>query len=477
MKRFFFLLFFCPMVLFAKVVPPAPFGAVPTARQLEWHDTEFYAFIHFTTNTFCDLEWGYGDADPDIFCPENLDAEQWVRAMKAAGMKGVVLTAKHHDGFCLWPSQYTDYSVKNSKWLDGKGDVVRAVSDAARKYGLKFGVYLSPWDRHDLRYASPEYITYYRNQLNELLTQYGPIFEVWEDGANGGDGYYGGRREARRIQGNYYDWGNTNMIIRELQPKACVFGGDVRWCGNESGYIDEPWWCEQPVSPENCKFMECDEKVCRAWRPAEVDVSIRPGWFWHESENSKVRTVDNLLDIYYSSVGRGANLILNTPPNSNGLFSDEDVRSLEGLGEALKKEFGNCLNKKIVKSEASNTRGGSKTYSASKAIDGKKNTYYAADDDHKRTVLTYTFAEPTTVNRASISEYIQLGQRVSSFCLEALDEDGLWKEIDRGSTIGHKHLLRFPDVKTKALRFVILESKACPVISDIKFFDSPLKLH
>jgi len=475
MRKVLFFLMWVPMALFAKVNPPAAFGPVPTARQLQWHDTEFYAFIHFTTNTFNDLEWGYGDADPNIFNPTEFDAEQWVKAMKAAGMKGVVLTAKHHDGFCLWPSALTDYSVKNSKWMDGKGDIVGAVQRAAKKYGLKFGVYLSPWDCHDLRYGSHEYVEYYRGQLRELLTQYGTMFEVWEDGANGGDGYYGGLCEERRIHGDYYEWGTTNMVIRELQPNACVFGGDVRWCGNESGYIDEPWWCAQPnMDLSKCKYYECKETDKEVWIPAEVDVSIRPGWFFHESENDKVRSVDNLLGIYYSSIGRGANLILNIPPNKKGLFNEEDVRSLEGLGKALKEEFGNCLNKQIAKAEASNTRGEDKAYGPLKATDGKKDTYWATDDGVNKATVTYTFKKCTTVNRAMIQEYIPLGQRVSSFQIEAQDNHGHWRQVATGTTIGHKKLVRFPDFEAYGMR-VTIEAKACPVISNISFFQSTYK--
>jgi len=475
MKKIFLFLLVMPLAVFAKVQPPTPFGPVPTPRQLTWHDTEFYAFIHFTTNTFNDLEWGYGDADPDIFNPTEFDAEQWVKSMKTAGMKGVVLTAKHHDGFCLWPSKLTDYSVKNSKWKDGKGDVVGDVARAAKKHGLKFGVYLSPWDRHDLRYGSHDYVDYYRGQLRELLTQYGPMFEVWEDGANGGDGYYGGRCEERRISGDYYEWGITNMVIRELQPQACVFGGDVRWCGNESGYIDEPWWCASPNNnPSKCKFYGCSESDKEVWIPAEVDVSIRPGWFFHEKENSKVRSVDNLLDIYYASVGRGANLILNIPPNKKGLFNEEDVRSLEGLGKALKQEFENCLNKQIAKAEASNVRGGDKAYHPLKATDGKKNTYWATDDGVKKANVTYFFKKPTMINRAMIQEYIALGQRISSFQVEAQDEHGQWRQVAGGSTIGHKKLVRFPDIQASAIR-ISVEGKACPVIGNISFFMSSYK--
>ena len=479
MKRILLLMAMLPLAMHGKVNPPTPYGPTPTARQLAWHELNFYAFIHFTTNTFNDMEWGYGDADPNLFNPANLDCDQWMRAMKAAGIKGVILTAKHHDGFCLWPSKHTEYSVKNSQWMNGKGDLVRSVSEAAKKHGLKFGVYLSPWDRHDLRYGTPEYITYYRSQLTELLTQYGPIFEVWEDGANGGDGYYGGRKEVRKIDNKtYYDWTNTNFLIRELQPQACIFsdaGPDTRWCGNESGYVGETNWCtikRADFAPgiANREILEHGDEEGVNWVPAEVDVSIRPGWFFHEKENGQVKTPEQLMDIYYNSVGRGANLILNIPPNRDGKFNTEDVQSLEKFGEILQKEFSNCINKLIVNADASNTRGGESTYNAQKAYDDNHETYWATDDSITTGEITFNLKKPTRVNRAMIREQITLGQRVSEFIVEAQDKNGTWKEVAKATTIGNKRLLRFPDVETTALRLTILKSRACPVISDAKFY-------
>ncbi len=478
-KNVLLLMAIIPMTMLAKVNPPSPYGPTPTARQLEWHELNLYAFIHFTTNTFNDMEWGYGDADPNLFNPDKLDCEQWMKAIKAAGLKGVVLTAKHHDGFCLWPSKYTDYSVKNSQWKNGKGDLVRFVSEAAKKYGLKFGIYLSPWDRHDLRYGTPEYITYYRNQLTELLTQYGPIFEVWEDGANGGDGYYGGRKEVRKIDNKtYYDWSNTNFLIRELQPKACIFsdgGPDTRWCGNESGYVGDTNWCtikRVNFSPGNAEkaILEAGDEEGTNWVPAEVDVSIRPGWFFHEKENSKVKTPEQLMDIYYNSVGRGANLILNIPPNRNGLLNEEDVQSLEEFGKALQKEFSNCVNKQIASATASNTRGGDATFGVQKIFDQKHETYWATDDSITTGEITFAMKEPTRVNRVMIREHIALGQRISNFKLEAQDKNGTWKEVAKSTTIGNKRLLRFPQVEATAFRLTILKSKACPIISDVEFY-------
>ena len=462
-----------------ETTPPEPFGPVPSERQLAWHETGTYAFIHLTTNTFRDLEWGYGDADPDEFCPEKLDAEQWVRTIKAAGMKGVIITAKHHDGFCLWPSEFTDYSVKNSKWRDGKGDVVGDLSAAAKKYGLKFGVYLSPWDRHDIRYGTQDYIDYYRNQITELIRNYGPVFEVWEDGANGGDGWYGGLCEKRTIdRSTYYDWPTTDDLIHELQPEACIFsdgGPDVRWCGNESGFVGETNWCmikgkDFAPGKGDGAILNAGDPEGTDWIPAEVDVSIRPGWFWHESQNDKVKTVSQLMDIYYNSVGRGANLILNIPPNKDGLFDEADVKSLEGFGRALEEEFAFCLNSRISKVEATDVRG--RRFSARKAVDEDHATYWCTKDNVNTATLTCTFRESVTVNRMMLREHIALGQRIESFKVEAQDADGSWKEIASATTIGNKRLLRFEDVQTKAMRISITGSKACPVISDVNFYCS-----
>ena len=279
--------------------PPAPYGPVPSARQLRWHELEFYGFLHFTVNTFTDKEWGYGDESPAVFNPTDFDADQIVGAAKAAGMKGLILTAKHHDGFCLWPSKLTEHSVKNSPWRDGKGDVVREIADACRRHGLTFGVYLSPWDRNHADYGRPDYLDYYRNQLRELMTGYGPLFEVWFDGANGGDGYYGGAREKRTIdRRTYYDWENTRQIVRDLQPDAVMFsdaGPDVRWVGNENGIAGDPCWATlnrddfAPGEADEARLNPGDRPGTH-WLPAECDVSIRPGWFYHASEDAKVKT-------------------------------------------------------------------------------------------------------------------------------------------------------------------------------------------
>ncbi len=447
------------------VEAPAPFGALPTERQLAWQEMEFYAFVHFTTTTFRDVEWGYGDADPDEFQPSRYDPAQWVEVMKAAGMKGVILTAKHHDGFCLWPTKETDYCISNSSWRDGKGDVVGDLSREAKKAGLKFGVYLSPWDRHDLRYSTPAYIDYYRAQLRELLTQYGPIFEVWEDGANGGDGYYGGRCEQRHISGNYYDWENTNALIYELQPNAIVRGGgglDARWCGNESGWMPEPNWAVHDVEAQDY------------WNPAEVDVSIRPGWFYHEKEDGDVKSLEHLMKIYYESIGRGANLILNIPPNKEGRIHPTDSTRLVEFGQALKREFSRPLSASDIKRvEASNERGGARRFAAAKVLDGQKDTYWATDDSVRQASITLTFRQPQKLYTLSLREPIQLGQRLSRYVVEGQQTDGQWTQIAEGTTIGPQRLQRLPQTELQAVRLWVESPFACPLLREVQFYLIP----
>jgi len=464
----------------SKAEAPAPYGPLPSPRQLAWHDMEMYAFIHFTTTTYRDVEWGYGDASPDEFQPTRFNPQQWVEILKAAGMKGVVLTAKHHDGFCLWPSKLTDYSVAQSSWMDGKGDVVGALSKEAARAGLKFGVYLSPWDRHDLRYGTPDYIDYFRGQLRELLTQYGPIYEVWQDGANGGDGYYGGLCEKRVIDNRtYYDWATTDSLIRELQPMACIFsdgGPDTRWCGNESGSVGDPNWAtlnRDNYGPGRSTHhgLQHGEVPGTHWVPAEVDVSIRPGWFYHAREDDRVKTVDQLMDIYYTSVGRGSNLILNVPPTKEGVIHSTDSARLVAFGKALQREFSRPLKANDVKSwKASNTRRG---FSARLVADGNKESYWATTDTTRQASITLTLRRPTPLYRLRLREPIRLGQRIDKFQVEALS-DGQWKAIADGTTIGPQRLVRLPEGTTaSALRLTVSSSYACPLLSEVQFFLPP----
>ena len=329
-----------------------PYGATPSARQLAWHAHEFYGFVHFTVNTFTDKEWGYGDESPDVFNPTDFDAAQIVDTARRGGMRGLILTAKHHDGFCLWPSRYTRHSVAASRWRDGKGDVVGELSAACAAAGLRFGVYVSPWDRNHAEYGRPAYLTYYRNQLRELLTQYGPVFEVWFDGANGWDGFYGGAREQRRIDPQtYYGWDETIALVRALQPDACIFsdaGPDVRWVGNEPGIAGEPCWATIDAAGLYPGFAEpavlnAGQRTGTHWLPAECDVSIRPGWFYHAHEDDKVRTPENLLALFFASVGRGANLLVNLPVDTTGQVHPLDRAALLGFAALREDVFARPL--------------------------------------------------------------------------------------------------------------------------------------
>ena len=334
---------------------PAPVPPLPTAHQVEWQKLETYAFIHFGPNTFGDREWGYGDADPMSFNPTRLDTEQWAKTIKEAGMKGVILTAKHHDGFCLWPTKYTDYSVRNSAYKDGKGDIVGELAAACQKYGLKLGLYLSPWDRHQAFYSTPLYVEYFHAQLEELLTQYGPIFEVWFDGANGGDGWYGGANETRKIdRTTYYQWPETYRMIRELQPHCLIWNdggdrGDLRWVGTEAGNVGETNWSllnkEGDVPYEQLHYGVEDGDV---WVPGETNTSIRPGWFYHDTENEHVKSLSKLMDTYYKSVGRNSTLLLNFPVAPNGRIHPTD--SLRGIAFAkmIQEVFKDDLSKQAT---------------------------------------------------------------------------------------------------------------------------------
>jgi len=481
-KSLFFNLIFIAFTLLPacqkEVLPPQAAGPTPDENQLAWHEYGQYAFIHFTVNTFTDKEWGYGDEPESIFNPSELDADQWATVVKDAGLKGIILTCKHHDGFCLWPSAYTEHSVKNSPYRDGKGDVVKEVSDACRRHGLFFGVYLSPWDRNYAQYASPEYITYYRNQLTELLTNYGEVSEIWFDGANGGDGYYGGAREMRRIDNRtYYDWPNTHAIVRKLAPRAVMFsdgGPDIRWCGNESGFAGETNWCIickdtlYPGKPDIYQLLNNGDENGNAWLPAEVDVSIRPGWFYHASEDDRVKTPETLMKIYLESVGRGSNLLLNLPPDRRGLIHENDVKALQDWKKLLDETFAVNLAAK-AKAQADTYRGKSKLYAAANVTDGNKETYWATDDNVTTGSIEIDLGASKKVNYFLIQEYIRLGQRVKSFEVEA-KKDGNWEKVAEGATIGFKRILPLGGVETSALRVRITDAKACPLISTIEIY-------
>ena len=466
----------------AQVKIPAACGPTPSENQMRVQEMESYAFVHFSLNTYTDQSWGFGNEDVKLFNPEKSDCRQWARICKEAGMKGIIITAKHHCGFCLWPSKYTEYSVKNAPWKNGKGDMIREMADACKEYGLKLGIYLSPWDRNSKDYGKPEYITYFRNQLTELLTNYGPIFEVWFDGANGGNGYYGGANETRTIdRTTYYDWKNTYELIHKLQPKCVIWNdggkrGDLRWVGTEEGYVGETNWSLLNATGDvPWNMLHYGVENGNAWVPAEVNTSIRPEWFYHPNEDSKVKTVPQLMDLYYNSIGRNGTLLLNFPIMPNGLIHPTDEKNATEFAKSVKESFAVNLVAN-TKAEASNVRGNSKEFGADKAIDGKKDSYWATDDNVTKASLTIDFGKPTLFNRFLVQEYIKLGQRVKTFTVEAL-VDGNWKEVAKATTIGYKRILRFSSVNATKVRFNITDSKCNPVISNIGIYNAPVFLH
>jgi alpha-L-fucosidase len=460
--------------------PPAPHGPVPSARQLAWHEREIYGFLHFTVNTFTDKEWGYGDESPDVFFPTDFDADQMVAVAKAGGLRGLILTAKHHDGFCLWPSKLTAHSVKASRWRDGKGDVVREVAEACRRQGLAFGVYLSPWDRTHPEYGRPAYLEYYRGQLRELMTGYGPLFEVWFDGANGGDGYYGGAREKRTIdRRTYYDWSTTWQIVRDLQPGAMMFsdaGPDVRWVGNEKGVAGDPSWSTlnrddfAPGEADEARLNRGDRPGTH-WLPAECDVSIRPGWFYHPAEDDDVKGPRELLDLYYKSVGRGASFLLNLPPDRRGRIHESDERSLRGFRRLVDATFSVDLARG-ARARASSVRGGDARFAAANVLDGKRDTYWATDDAVTTPELVLDLDRAVTFNVMSLREHLPLGQRVEDWALDAWAK-GAWHEVARGTAIGSRRLWRGDEVTTDRVRLRITKSPVCPAIAELSLHLEP----
>ena len=465
-----------------KVTTPAPepFGALPSERQLDWHKLKYYAFIHFSPNTFTNKEWGYGDESVDIFNPTNPDVEQWARIVKQAGMEGIVITAKHHDGFCLWPSAYTEHSIKNAPYKNGKGDIIQELREACDKYGLKLGIYLSPWDRNHADYGTPAYLDYFRNQLTELLTNYGDIYEVWFDGANGGDGYYGGANEIRNIDNTtYYDWENTRALVRKLQPNAVMFsdaGPDIRWIGNERGYAYDPTWATvhgedfYPGMIGNDDKLQYGEVGGSMWIGPEVNTSIRPGWFYHPEEDGLVKSINQLVDNWFHSVGMNGNFILNVPPDKRGRIHEQDSAALMGLKAYVDRAFGNNLAAKAGFS-ASEKRGDGTQYDAAKAFDDDPSTYWATNDEVKTASLTVDFGKETKVNALLLQEYIALGQRIKGFTIEA-DSSGIFTKVANGQTIGNRRLIKFTTIETSKLR-ITFEGLAAPVISNVEVYEIP----
>lgn len=476
-KKNFAVMFICAAAAFmvsCKVDAPEPMSVVPAERQLKWHAMEQYAFVHFTINTFTNREWGYGDESPELFNPTDFDADALVKVVKDAGLKGLILTAKHHDGFCLWPSAYTEHSVKNSPYKDGKGDIVGEVAEACRKADIKFGIYLSPWDRNHAGYGTDEYLDYYRNQLRELLTNYGPVFEMWFDGANGGDGYYGGANEVRRVESGYlyYDWPKVVEIIRELSPETVVWSSslpDARWCSNERGVVAEHCWAmatpEQmyPNGKDNKKVLAHGMEDGNRWAPAEADVSIRRGWFYHENQQPK--TPEKLFDIYLTSVGRGGTLLLNLAPDRRGRVPEQDVESLMAWRAMVDKTFANDIAEE-ASVKVSLKRGFG--YGA-KSLIGVDDKYWATADGVVAGDVELEWNEPKQMSYVVIQEHIALGQRVRKFSIEA-EVNGQWQEVAAGTTVGYKRILPLKDVKSDKLRVRFLDSRGPLTISRVAVY-------
>ena len=416
----------------------------PSPQQVEWQDLEMGAIIHFGPNTFLDREWGDGTADPKIFNPTHFDPEQWMQALQSAGVRYVIFVAKHHDGFCLWPTAQTDYSVKSSPWQDGQGDVVRRVEEAARKYGLKFGVYLSPWDRHEPRYNnSAEYDNYYIAELDELAQGYGELEEFWLDGAGSA--------------GHVYNFPRIVEELRTYQPNTLVFAdmalfeyGDIRWVGNEDGVIPYENW------------NVIDRHGYLRWRPAEADTPLRKNhWFWHPNDESSLKSVADLMSIYDHSVGRGGQLVLGIAPDRRGLLPESDVQRLKEFGAALRLQYGNNLALRHVPT----------TPEQELALDGNPDTFWSAPAGSHHAVLELSFDRPMTFDHALTMEWLNAGQHVQKYSLE-IYQGGKWIAVAKGSAIGHKRIDRFVPVTASRIRLNILSSSGEAHIREFEVFNS-----
>ena len=477
--RFLILSMMTVFVSFAGTTEPdiKPNKVVPSQKQLDYQAMEIVGFIHFNMNTFTDKEWGYGDESPSLFDPRKLDCEQWVKAAKDGGFKELILTAKHHDGFCLWPSAYTEHSIKNSPYKNGKGDLVKEFTEACAKYGIKAGLYLSPWDRNHAGYGTPAYITYYKNQLKELLTNYGKITEVWFDGANGGDGYYGGAREVRKIdKKNYYPWKEIQDIVYKYQPEALIFsdaGPDIHWIGNERGIAGETFWSMMDrtrvaVGDADTDYLNTGDLFGPSWVIGQCDVSIRKGWFFHSTDDETVKTPSQLVDLYYRSVGRNAVFLLNLPPNRDGLFADKDVASLKKFKEILDKTF----KENFVANAEANATGmydKSAKFCPCNITDNDLNSYWAAGAKKSQASLEIPLDSTKKFDRILLQEPIRLGQRITSFDIQILRSGG-WQTIASGTSIGYKKLLRITPIAGSKVRINIRDAISIPALSNFGLF-------
>lgn len=456
------------VALQAKAQPKVqPYGPLPTPRQLTWQEQEYYLFVHFGPNTFTDLEWGKGTEQEEVFNPTRLDCRQWCRIAKAAGAKGIIITAKHHDGFCLWPSAYSKHTVQQSKWRNGKGDVLKELATACKEAGLKMGIYLSPWDRNHPAYGTPNYNYVYVNMMKEVIARYGPLFEFWWDGANG---------EGPNGKKQVYDFPMFEKTMRRIAPQTVVFsdiGPDIRWVGNENGVAGKTNWSLLDTAgftrgagaPPNDTLNQGNVNG-KNWLPAECDVSIRPGWFYHAQEDEKVKTPDQLLLLYLKSVGRNGSLLLNVPPNREGLFSPYDSAALIGFRKLRDSCFGqSLLQQKGVTIAAAGV--------ATKVLtDGDNRSFVALDTSSK---IIIRFEKPIKVNCLQLQEPIQMGQRVQSFTIALQKADGD-KYVIANSTIGHKRIITFPGETVQSITIQVTAAKARPLISELAAYLVPERI-
>ncbi|MFC1659867.1 alpha-L-fucosidase [Gemmatimonadota bacterium] len=456
-------------------IPPT--SVVPSAEQLRYQEMELAGFVHFSVNTFTDREWGFGDESPEVFRPSDLDADQWARIAAEVGMGELILTAKHHDGFCLWPSRTTSHSVARSGWQSGEGDVVAEFVGATQRHGLKAGLYLSPWDRNHADYGAPAYLEVYRDQLRELLTGYGEIAEIWVDGANGGTGYYGGANEERRIdRKSYYHWDETMALVKSLQPSTLIFsdaGPDIRWIGNERGFAGETNWStintDQVVIGEAVPaYLNSGDPEGAEWVVPLCNTSIRPGWFYHTGEDSEVKSPQELVDLYYRSVGRNCVLLLNVPPDRRGRFHEADIEALREFRNILDETF--ALDLAVsARVKADSWRLGHRKFAPKNLVDRDPETYWAAVDGVTGATLDLALAEEAEFDRIVLREPVRFGQRISAFSVEAW-VDGSWTPLARGTTVGFKRLLRIPVVRTDRIRVVIEDALSTPALSTLGLF-------
>lgn len=466
MKRIFVTIHLSLLSFIILAQPLKPFGPLPSEQQMNWHNMEFYLFVHFGPNTFSDLEWGHGTEDPDSFNPAQLDCRQWARIAKAAGAKGIIITAKHHDGFCLWPSKFSTHTVRESKWRNGKGDVLKELSEACKECGLKFGIYISPWDRNHPKYGTPEYNDVYVNTMKEAVKRYGPIFEMWWDGANG---------EGPNGKKQVYDFRRFEKAIRQAAPGAVVFsdiGPDIRWVGNENGIAGETNWnlldtagFARGAGGPSQDTLNRGNVNGQNWIPAECDVSIRPGWFYHTKEDDKVKSGKELMSLYLKSVGRGANFLLNVPPDNRGLIHENDSAALMDFYRLRNKlsKTNLVLHSKV---NVSSNRPG---YLPGSLTDGSRKSHWAPKGGQTTCSIVIDMKTPQTFNTMVLEEYIELGQRIQSFSIEVWD-GAQYQEVIAGTTIGKKRILQFAEHTSSKIRLLITGSKATPVIGEIRLY-------